>query len=82
MSISSPWKPIRSFRGPDYRQVDLWLTVFASPLSFGWADAFRVVECWREDGKWMHIDVGEKKELNALYITHWMPMPKPPRGSR
>lgn len=74
----SGWQPIATFDGPDYQEVDLWLQVHASPRSFGWSDAFRVVEAYRKDGKWVHRHEGKEKELYADYITHWMPMPAAP----
>ncbi len=74
----SEWKPIKTFRGPDRREVDIWLSVHASPRSFGMADAWRVTEAWRTEGKWFHRHNGKEMELVGDYITHWMPMPKPP----
>lgn len=38
----------------DRDQVDVWMSVHASPLSFGIADAFRVPDAWRRGGKWFH----------------------------
>lgn len=78
----SEWKPIKTFRGPDHRKVDIWLSVHASPRSFGMADAWRVIECWRKDGKWFHYHEGKEAEIVAEYITHWMPEPKPPKQLR
>lgn len=60
--------------------VDLWLTVPASPSSFGMSDAWRVIDCWQtSDGKWWHRDNSEVKELYGSYVTHWMSIPKPPK---
>jgi len=82
----SRWRPIKSFRGPTSRfgrKVDLWLSIYASPRSMGMADDFRVVDCWRKDGKWFHEFKGEETELFTDYVTHWLPIPRPPsrRGS-
>lgn len=74
------WQLIETYTGEWPEKVDLWLNVPASPRSMGWSDAFRVVECWREDSKWFHIDRSEKAELYGPYITHWMPMPAPPES--
>lgn len=75
----SEWRPIKTFRRPDYREVDLWLSVHASPRSFGMGDAWRVVDCYRKGGKWFHRVDGKEMEIVADYITHWMPQPNPPR---
>src|SRR5258708_38368127 len=72
-------KPIEIFGGMDILdRVDLWLNVPASPRSRGWADAVRVGEAYRKDGKWFHNDNGKETELYSPYITHWMPLPAPP----
>ncbi len=73
------WRPIRSFRGPDMREVDLWLAIPASPRSMGMSDAWRAVNCWRRDGKWYDRVNGNEEELFAPYITHWMPITKGPK---
>lgn len=72
------WKKIKTFRGPDRREVDLWLRIYPSPRSMGWSDAFRVPNAWRKDGRWFHNYQGREKELEKDYITHWMPLPSPP----
>lgn len=77
------WRPIKNFRGEtskfnDRKQVDLWMHIVASPMSMGFGDAFRVPNCWKVDGKWFHLHEGQEKELASHYITHWMPVPKPP----
>lgn len=78
----SEWKPIKTFRKPDRHEVDIWLTVPASPMSFGWADAWRVTEAWRRDGKWFHRHEGKEAEIVSHYVTHWMPIPEPPNTAR
>lgn len=82
----SEWRSIKSFRGKTSEfggpYVDLWLQIYASPRSFGMSDAFRVVECWRKDGKWFHLQDGKAEELYGDYVTHWMPTPKAPRSRR
>ncbi len=75
----NPWKPISSYRGEDRHEVDLWIEIHASPASMGFADAFRVINAFKTDGKWFHYEGGHQKELRAEYITHWMPSPRPPR---
>jgi Protein of unknown function (DUF551) len=74
----SEWRPTKTFRGPDYREFDIWLTVPASPRSFGMGDAWRVIEAYRKNGKWYHRHEGKEAEIVLDYITHWMPIPKPP----
>jgi len=74
----SEWRDIRSFDLPDNHAVDLWLNIYASPRSMGRADAFRVIDCWRDNGKWFHYDGGRQTELFSDYVTHWMPAPEPP----
>ena len=61
------------------RPVDIWMHITPSPLSMGMGDSWRVVDCWVQDGKWVHRHKGEVAELNADYITHWMRQPKSPR---
>lgn len=83
--MAQAWRPIKS--APKeivrWRPVDVWMHVAASPLSFGMGDAFRVADCWRnEQGKWVHDFRGKEAELNDGYITHWMPLPKPPAANR
>ncbi len=74
----SEWQPIET-APKDGARVDLWLQVYASPHSFGWSDAFRVIDCWWKDGKWVHRrDDGRVEALYPDYITHWMPIPDPP----
>lgn len=80
----SIWKPIKTASKEDYdtTKVDLWLQWGAAPSTMGWADSFRVVDCWRHKGKWVHEYRGEITEINADYITHWMPRPDGPRGEQ
>lgn len=79
------WRPIRTAPREVWvwnRHVDLWLTVRASPLSFGISDAWRVPDCWRERGRgpWGHMYNGKFEPLVQDYITHWMRVPKPPKA--
>lgn len=62
--------------------VDIWMRVTPSPLSMGIGDAWRIVDCWLNGGKWFHVHEGKVKELNADYITHWIRPPKPPKITR
>jgi hypothetical protein len=68
----------------DFERVDVWMSVMASPMSFGMSDAWRQPEVWRESGKWVHFDpsCAGNRELVGSYITHWMAIPKPPRKSK
>lgn len=76
----SEWQPIGT--APEevnsWKPVDLWLEIHASPRSFGMSDSFRVTDCWKQGVKWVHKEGAETKELYQEYITHWMPLPKPP----
>jgi hypothetical protein len=72
------WQPISTFNGEDRELVDLWLEIYALPRSFGMGDSCRVVDCWRESGKWFHRQSGRELELFADYVTHWMPAPQRP----
>lgn len=62
--------------------VDLWIDVPASPLSMGMSDRWRIPDCWRVDGKWVHRHRNEIAELDANYLTHWIRPPKPPKRRR
>jgi hypothetical protein len=68
------WKPIETFDRPDYERVDVWCNVWASPLSMGLSDSFRVIDAYRLDGKWYD----NKGLLASRYITHWSPILPPP----
>ena len=71
------WKLIEEWNGEDGALFDLWLDVPATPLSMGIADAWRVINCWHQDGKWFD-KFGESGVLEPRYITHWMPTPNSP----
>lgn len=66
------WLPIAS-APRDGTIIDLWLNVYASPLSMGIADRFGVPDAWFKDGKWVHTYRGQPTELEIDYITHWRP---------
>lgn len=75
------WQPIETAPKDDFTEkVDLWLQIAASALSLGWSDSFRVVDAFRREGKWVHIQRGEFKEINSTLITHWALRPKGPNG--
>lgn len=78
MKKKTPWRPIKSCRIADGVEVDIWMKVYASPMSFGMGDSFRVVDAYRKDGKWFHRHEFQEKELRSDLITHWMPIPKDP----
>lgn len=59
------------------RRVDLWLYIYASPLSMGMSDAFKVADAWRKGGEWWHIHKGRETRLEASYVTHWSTIPSP-----
>ena len=75
----SPWRPISTAPKGEYREVDLWLHIEPSLRSPGMGDSFRGIDAYRKDGKWVHRFKGEEAELDAEYITHWMPIPKGPK---
>lgn len=78
------WRPIKTYRGQDalWPVVDLWLSWGASALTMGMGDSFRVIDCWRNEGKWFHKHNGKDAELRTEYITHWMPRPSGPSGEQ
>ena len=73
-AFAATWRPLDTCDVEDRVRVDLWFNVRASPRSMGLADAWRVTDAWRQDGKWFDED----GELEARYITHWMPLPGVP----
>lgn len=80
-ATNSPWQPITTAPQEDYVEVDLWLDIPASPRSMGFTEAFRVIECYRKNGKWVHRHNYEEKALYPDYITHWMPIPEGPHAA-
>lgn len=66
------WKPIKS-APRDGTIIDLWLEIYASPMSMGMSDSFGVPDAWFADGKWVHTYRGKPTELETSYITHWRP---------
>jgi hypothetical protein len=58
--------------------VDVWLEIYASAMSMGFSDSFRVTEAYKKDGGWWHWQDGEK-QLRSEYVTHWMPLPPKPK---
>lgn len=70
-----PWRSISAFREQGIgHTVTLWLSIYASPMSMGWSDAFAVADCWREhNGAWMHRKDGRPTELRSEYVTHFAP---------
>lgn len=95
MKKKSPWRLIKTAKKMVLREIDLWLTVPASPMSMGWGDSFRVPEAYWLDEQpeeyrnpelrdchlsgWFHSHMGKTRRLNDAYITHWMPIPKGPK---
>jgi hypothetical protein len=78
------WKSIREFDAERSQldRVDLWLSVGASPSSFGMSDAWRITDAYRKPcGRWFHILKMEELELRAEYVTHYMERPPGPDGS-
>lgn len=70
----APWKKIEGFKGDVGERVTLYLSIYASPMSFGWADAFAVADCWRDsDGRWVHLYNGSPTPLQSDYVTHFAP---------
>lgn len=77
--MKARWRKIKTYEDDTgFDRVDLWLVIPASPRSMGWADAFRVPDACRRQGKWYYYEGAKEKELEAVYITHWMAMPKGP----
>lgn len=72
------WKSIKS-APKDGTKIDLWIHIYASPRSFGMADSFRTLDCWYQDGHWVHYHEGKVAELFDDYVTHWMPISPPPK---
>lgn len=71
---SPGWRKISSFSLPDRQKINVWLTIYPSPLSMGMGDAFEVPEAWRENGKWFHVHKGRSMEIRGNYVTHWRPV--------
>lgn len=78
--MPNEWVEVETRLPPEREEVDVWMYITPSPRSFGWGDRFRLIEVWRVGDKWFHRHEGAEKELYADYVTHWMPMPKPPNG--
>lgn len=66
------WRTIKS-APRDGTKIDVWLNIYASPLSFGFSDCFEVQNAWFKDGKWVHVHGGKDAEMHSHYITHWKP---------
>ena len=73
------WQPIET-APKDSTKIDLWMQIYASPRSMGWADSFRVPEAWWQEStkQWVHLHNGRAEPLYTEYVTHWMPLPDPP----
>jgi hypothetical protein len=74
----SEWISVKKRLPKDYKEVDVWFDVTASPRSYGMADRWREPNAYRQNGKWVHRFKGEIAELNSDYITHWICIPTPP----
>lgn len=83
-NLITQWQPIET--APEdvwnFDPVDLWLDIPASFRSMGVSDAFRVTDCYKENGKgaWGHTYKGKFEPLYAEYITHWRKPPPPPES--
>lgn len=69
------WRKVSKFAEADGVVVDVWLTIYASPLSMGFSDSFGVPDAWRDGGKWMHTYRGAPAQLDERYVSHWRPRP-------
>lgn len=77
--MSRRWMPVTE-RLPQVREVqwdDLWYLESDLVLGFG-GDGMAVVKRTQEIGadRWLWIDI----DGNAWPVTHWMPLPAPPKG--
>lgn len=81
-SEAPKWRPIDTAPKDGIgKPVDLWLRIGASPRSMGWADDFRVPDCWWDGklGGWVHFEKPWViSPLAPSYITHWMEIPPGP----
>ena len=74
----SEWRDVSTLPA-DGEKVDVWMHIYASPRSFGMSDEFRLIDCWREDGQWVHFYKGKVEPLHGPYVTLWMPAPESPK---
>jgi hypothetical protein len=70
------WQPIET--APDMTMVDVWV------LNGDGVGGFRLAECYQRDGKWMQGHEKPNGESLGTYlveasVTHWQPLPKPPK---
>lgn len=71
----SEWISVKDRLPEDFYHVDVWF----KPHSLGIADEWRVPDAYIRNGRWLHIYRGAEAELEGRHITHWMPIPEPPK---
>lgn len=85
LTAENKWIAVKDRLPADRVKVEAWIYIYASPRSFGIADADREPDCWRQDGKWVHNYKGAVTEIFSEYVTHWSPYPapsKPPKSPK
>jgi len=65
------WQPIETLDVADHERFDGWFVG-------GWRQE-RAADCWRADGRiWAYDEYGDRWDV-TIGITHWMPVPAPPK---
>jgi hypothetical protein len=78
------WQPVETApMEVPYPGVDLWMR---GPDDDGKIEEGRVTDCWKRNGNWVRGVTGIRTEderyaaaLVESRITHWMPLPEPPK---
>lgn len=72
------WTPVGESLPTDFEMVDIWVVIHPSQRSMGISDAFRSIDCFRDNGKWFHFYKGVKTEIDINVVTHWRIIPEGP----
>ena len=74
-----PLRPAPEWISVEERLLDEWREVLAyMPIHSDEKNPHMIRICWYiGNGKWRETEYGEIVELR---ITHWMPLPEPPKG--